>query len=124
MAYPEGGVDATVLDFVADLSLDSPGHPLLCDFAPGAPFGDRDLVPREGRRGRLAGFEEVDPGEEGEVEEGGEEEEEERRGGRGGGEGKQRSLFTHRLREGQMYIFLAGWLLCQKNSALPPSRLQ
>ncbi|CAD7694168.1 unnamed protein product [Nyctereutes procyonoides] len=77
MAYPEGGVDATVLDFVADLSLDSPGHPLLCDFAPGAPFGDRDLVPREGRRGRLAGFEEVDPGEEGEVEEGGEEEEEE-----------------------------------------------
>ncbi|XP_045720554.1 fer3-like protein [Mirounga angustirostris] len=76
-AYPERCVDATVLDFVADLSLASPGHPLLCDFAPGVPFGDRDLVLREGRRGRLARFEEEDPEEEGEVDEGEEEEEEE-----------------------------------------------
>nr|XP_035969066.1 fer3-like protein [Halichoerus grypus] len=76
-AYPERCVDATVLDFVADLSLASPGHPLLCDFAPGVPFGDRDLVLREGRRGSLARFEEEDPEEEGEVDEGEEEEEEE-----------------------------------------------
>ncbi|XP_006729557.1 fer3-like protein [Leptonychotes weddellii] len=79
-AYPERCVDATVLDFVADLSLASPGHPLLCDFAPGVPFGDRDLVLREGSRGRLTHFEEEDPEEEGEVDEGEEEEEEEEHG--------------------------------------------
>uniref|UniRef100_G3TA28 Fer3 like bHLH transcription factor n=1 Tax=Loxodonta africana TaxID=9785 RepID=G3TA28_LOXAF len=48
-AYPENCVDATVLDFVADLSLASPGAPLLCDFASGVPFGDRALLLREGR---------------------------------------------------------------------------
>ncbi|XP_037691829.1 fer3-like protein [Choloepus didactylus] len=77
-AYPESCVDATVLDIVADLSLASPGGPLLCDFAPGVPFGDRAFAFREVRPRRLARFEEGDPEEEeGEVDEGDEEEEEE-----------------------------------------------
>ncbi|GAB5568592.1 fer3-like protein [Panthera pardus] len=100
-AYPERCVDATVLDFVADLSLASPGHPLLCDFAPGVPFGDRDLVLREGRRRRLARFEEEDPEEEGEVDEG-EEEEEEEEHGRGAsplGRPKRKRVITYAQRQ-------------------------
>ncbi|XP_039094786.1 fer3-like protein [Hyaena hyaena] len=99
-AYSERCVDATVLDFVADLSLASPGHPLFCDFAPGGPFGDRDLVLREGRRRRLARFEEEDP-EEGEVDEG-EEEEEEEEHGRGAsplGRPKRKRVITHAQRQ-------------------------
>ncbi|XP_026927837.1 fer3-like protein [Acinonyx jubatus] len=99
--YPERCVDATVLDFVADLSLASPGHPLLCDFAPGVPFGDRDLVLREGRRRRLARFEEEDPEEEGEVDEG-EEEEEEEEHGRGAsplGRPKRKRVITYAQRQ-------------------------
>ncbi|ELW61677.1 fer3-like protein [Tupaia chinensis] len=81
-AYPESCVDASVLDFVADLSLASPRHPLLCDFAPGVPFGDPAFALREGRPRRLARFEDGEPEEEeGEVDEGEEEEEEERRRG-------------------------------------------
>ncbi|XP_027428878.1 fer3-like protein [Callorhinus ursinus] len=101
-AYPERCVDATVLDFVADLSLASPGHPLLCDFVPGVPFGDRDLVLREGRRGRLARFEEEDPEEEGEVDEGEEEEEEEEEHGRGAsplGRPKRKRVITYAQRQ-------------------------
>ncbi|XP_030150795.1 fer3-like protein [Lynx canadensis] len=101
-AYPERCVDATVLDFVADLSLASPGHPLLCDFAPGVPFGDRDLVLREGRRRRLARFEEEDPEEEGEVDEGEEEEEEEEEHGRGAsplGRPKRKRVITYAQRQ-------------------------
>ncbi|XP_037370554.1 fer3-like protein [Talpa occidentalis] len=79
--YPESCVDASVLDFVADLSLVSSGHPLLCDFAPGVRFGDQDLALREDRPRRLARFEEGDPVEE-EGEEGEEEQEEEQEHGR------------------------------------------
>ncbi|XP_029813494.1 fer3-like protein [Suricata suricatta] len=99
-AFPERCVDATVLDFVADLSLATPGHPLLCDFAPGGPFGDRDLVLREGRRRRLARFEEG-PDEEGEVDEG-EEEEEEEEPGRGAsllGRPKRKRVITYAQRQ-------------------------
>ncbi|XP_004468013.2 fer3-like protein [Dasypus novemcinctus] len=101
-AYPESCVDTTVLDFVADLSLASPGGPLLCDFAPGIPFGDRALVFLEGRPRRLARFEEVDPEEdEGEVNEGYEEEEEEERG-RGAcllGRPKRKRVITYAQRQ-------------------------
>lgn len=93
-------MDASVLDFVADLSLASPGHPLLCDFAAGVPFGDPDLVLREGRRRRLAHFEEEDPEEEGEVDEGEEEEEEEH--GRGAsplGRPKRKRVITYAQRQ-------------------------
>ncbi|KAK2506061.1 hypothetical protein MC885_002147 [Smutsia gigantea] len=99
-AYPESCVDATVLDFVADLALASPGHPLLCDFAPGVPFGDRDLVLREGRPRRLACFEE-DADEEGEVDDGEEEEEEEEQG-RGAsllGRPKRKRVITYAQRQ-------------------------
>ncbi|XP_007533705.1 fer3-like protein [Erinaceus europaeus] len=75
--YPQSCVDSTVLDFVADLSLASPGHPLLCDFEPGVCFGDPDVEFREGSPRRLMRFEERDPEEEGEVEEEEEGEEEE-----------------------------------------------
>ncbi|KAG3277956.1 fer3-like protein [Ictidomys tridecemlineatus] len=85
-AYPESCVDATVLDFVADLSLASPRHPLLCDFSPGVPFGDPALELREGRPRRLAQFEEGTPEEEDcEVDEGDGDEEEEEEEGRGRG---------------------------------------
>ena len=64
-AFPESCVDATVLDFVADLSLASPGHPLLCDLTPRVPSGNhQDLVLRDGRPRSLARFEEEDPEEE------------------------------------------------------------
>ena len=64
-AFPESCVDATVLDFVADLSLASPGHPLLCDLTPRVPYGNhQDLVLRDGRPRSLARFEEEDPEEE------------------------------------------------------------
>ncbi|XP_057589724.1 fer3-like protein [Hippopotamus amphibius kiboko] len=101
-AYPESCVDATVLDFVADLSLASQGHPLLCDFAPGVTYGHhQDLVLREGRPRSLARFEEDDPEEEeGEVEEGGNEEEEEH--GRGAsllGRPKRKRVITYAQRQ-------------------------
>ncbi|XP_058424806.1 fer3-like protein [Diceros bicornis minor] len=93
-AYPESCVDATVLDFVADLSLASPGHPLLCDFAPAVRFGDRGGRPR-----RLARFEEEDPEEEeGEVDE----EEEEEEPGRGAsllGRPKRKRVITYAQRQ-------------------------
>ncbi|XP_001497086.1 fer3-like protein [Equus asinus] len=93
-AYPESCVDATVLDFVADLSLASPGRPLLCGFAPGVPFGDRDGRPR-----RLARFEEEDPeDDEGEVDE----EEEEEEHGRGAsllGRPKRKRVITYAQRQ-------------------------
>ncbi|XP_006211777.1 fer3-like protein [Vicugna pacos] len=102
-AYPESYVDATMLDFVADLSLASPGHPLLCDFAPRVPFGDhRDLGLREGRSRSLAHFEEEDPEEEeGEVEEGedGEEEEEHGRGASLLGRPKRKRVITYAQRQ-------------------------
>ncbi|XP_047607936.1 fer3-like protein [Phacochoerus africanus] len=100
-AYPESCVDATVLDFVADLSLASPGHPLLCDFAPGVPYADhQDLVLQEGRARSLPRFEEEDPEEEGEVEEGEEEEVEE--AGRGAsllGRPKRKRVITYAQRQ-------------------------
>ncbi|XP_017830758.1 fer3-like protein [Callithrix jacchus] len=77
-AYPESCVDATVLGFVADLSLASPRRPLLCDFAPGASFRDPALALREGRPRRMERFEEGGPEEEDQGD--GEEEEEEERG--------------------------------------------
>lgn len=100
-AFPESCVDATMLDFVADLSLASPGHPLLCDFAPGVPFGDRGLVLPEGRPRRLAGFEEEDlEEEEGEVDEVGEEEEEElERGTSLLGRPKRKRVITYAQRQ-------------------------
>ncbi|XP_054420032.1 fer3-like protein [Pteronotus mesoamericanus] len=97
--YPESCVDATVLDFVADLSLASPGHPLLCDFAPGVPFGDRGLVLQEGRPRSLGRFEEEDPEEEGEVDEGEEEEEEHGRGASLLGRPKRKRVITYAQRQ-------------------------
>ncbi|XP_051000879.1 fer3-like protein [Acomys russatus] len=83
--YPESCLDVTMLNFVADLSLASPRHPLLCDFPPGVPFGDRTLGFREGRPRRR--FEERDQeAEEGEADyEDQEEEEEEEEEGEGRG---------------------------------------
>lgn len=99
-AYSESCVDATVLDFVADLSFASPGHPLLCDFAPGVPFRDRGLVLQEGRPGGLARFEEEDPEEEeGEVDEGDEEEEEPGRGASLLGRPKRKRVITSAQRQ-------------------------
>uniref|UniRef100_A0A8C3VQX5 Fer3 like bHLH transcription factor n=1 Tax=Catagonus wagneri TaxID=51154 RepID=A0A8C3VQX5_9CETA len=99
-AYPESCVDATVLDFVADLSLASPGHPLLCDFVPGVPYTDhQDLVLQQGRTS-LQRFEDEDPEEEGGVEEGEDEEVEE--AGRGAsllGRPKRKRVITHAQRQ-------------------------
>ncbi|XP_006880342.1 PREDICTED: fer3-like protein [Elephantulus edwardii] len=84
-AYPVScvDVDATVLDFVADLSLASPAGPLLCDFAPGVPFGNRALGLGERRPRRLVHFDEGDPeDEEGAVDDEDEEEEDEEEEGR------------------------------------------
>ncbi|XP_030405174.1 fer3-like protein [Gopherus evgoodei] len=78
MAYQEGPVGASVLDFVADLSLGSPEcHPQevpsldLYDFSSRPPFGERALALREGMaRGlSLAPFDDGDPEEEEEEEE-------------------------------------------------------
>ncbi|XP_016072516.1 PREDICTED: fer3-like protein [Miniopterus natalensis] len=97
--YPESCVDATVLDFVADLSLASPGHPLLCDFAPGLPFGDRGLALQEGRPRSLACFGE-DPEEEGgEVDEGEEGEEGPGRGASLLGRPKRKRVITYAQRQ-------------------------
>ncbi|XP_048193784.1 fer3-like protein [Perognathus longimembris pacificus] len=91
--YPESCVDATVLDFVADLSLASPRHSFLCDFPRGVPFGDERVVLGDGRPRRLVPLEEgVPEDDEGDVDEGDEqeeeeEEEEEEEGGGGGGGG-------------------------------------
>ncbi|XP_007980128.1 fer3-like protein [Chlorocebus sabaeus] len=102
-AYPESCVDATVLDFVADLSLASPGRPLLCDFAPGVSFGDSALALREGRPRRMARFEEGDPEEEEcEVDQGDGEEEEEEERGRGVsllGRPKRKRVITYAQRQ-------------------------
>ncbi|KAM8770477.1 fer3-like protein [Rhynchonycteris naso] len=98
--YPESCVDATVLDFVADLSLASPGHPLLCDFTPRVPFGDQGLVLQEERPSSLARFEEEDPEEEeGEVDEGEEEEEEHGRGVSLLGRPKRKRVITYAQRQ-------------------------
>ncbi|XDA75512.1 hypothetical protein R6Z07F_005675 [Ovis aries] len=101
-AFPESCVDATVLDFVADLSLASPGHPLLCDLTPRVPYGShQDLVLRDGRPRSLARFEDEDPEEEeGEGEEGENEEEEEH--GRGAsllGRPKRKRVITYAQRQ-------------------------
>lgn len=98
-AYPESCVDSTVLDFVADLSFASPGHPLLCDFAPRVPFGDGGLVLQEGRPRRLAHFEEEDPEQEGEVDEGGDEEEGHERGASLLGRPKRKRVITYAQRQ-------------------------
>ncbi|EPQ11500.1 Fer3-like protein [Myotis brandtii] len=99
-AYRESCVDTTVLDFVADLSLASPGHPLLCDLAPGLPFGDRGLALQEGRPMGLAPFEEEDPDEEeGEGDEGEEEEEEPGRGASLLGRPKRKRVITYAQRQ-------------------------
>ncbi|KAM5303800.1 fer3-like protein [Glossophaga mutica] len=98
--YRESCVDATVLDFVADLSLASPGHPLLCDFAPQVHFGNRGLVLQEERPRSLARFEEEDPEEEeGEVDEGEEEEEEHGRGTSLLGRPKRKRVITYAQRQ-------------------------
>ncbi|XP_008053083.1 fer3-like protein [Carlito syrichta] len=101
-AYPESCVDATVLDFVADLSLASPRHSFLCDFAPGVPFGNRALALREGTPRRMARFGEEGPEEEGYVDEGDEEEEEEEERGRGAsllGRPKRKRVITYAQRQ-------------------------
>ncbi|KFO25097.1 fer3-like protein [Fukomys damarensis] len=103
-AYPESCVDATVLDFVADLSLASPRHPLLCDFPPQAPFGEPALALREGRPRRPARFEEGGAEEEeGEVEDGDEEEDDDEDGrGRGAsllGRPKRKRVITYAQRQ-------------------------
>ncbi|KAL4696178.1 fer3-like protein [Rhinopithecus roxellana] len=102
-AYPESCVDATVLDFVADLSLASPGRPLLCHFAPGVSFGDPALALREGRTRRMAQFEDGDPEEEEcEVDQGDREEEEEEERGRGVsllGRPKRKRVITYAQRQ-------------------------
>ncbi|NWH73202.1 FER3L protein, partial [Piaya cayana] len=75
---PEGLLDASVLDFVADLSLGaSLGHPLarpsleLCKVTSGPSFGDRDQLLQEGMAQRLplADFRDRDPEEDEEEEE-------------------------------------------------------
>ena len=100
-ALPESCVDAAVLDFVADLSLASAGHPLLCDWTPRVPYGNRqDLVLRDGRARSLARFEEEVPEEGGAGEEGGNEEGEEP--GRGAsllGRPKRKRVITHAQRQ-------------------------
>ncbi|KAM5271945.1 fer3-like protein [Ctenodactylus gundi] len=101
-AFPESCVDPTVLDFVADLSLASPGRPLLCDFQPGVPFGDPALAFREGRPRRLAHLEEGCAEEEGEADLGEEEEDEEESRGRGDslmGRPKRRRVITYAQRQ-------------------------
>ncbi|EDL36872.1 fer3-like protein [Mus musculus] len=104
-AYPESCLDATVLNFVADLSLASPRHPLLCEFPPGVPFGDRTLGYREGRPGRLSQFDERYQEVEGdEVEYEDPEEEEEEGEGRGRvasllGRPKRKRVITYAQRQ-------------------------
>ncbi|XP_028624609.1 fer3-like protein [Grammomys surdaster] len=104
-AYPESCLDATVLNFVADLSLASPRHPLLCEFPPGVPFGDRTLRFREGRPRRLSQFEErYQEVEGGEVDYEDPEEEEEEGEGRGRvasllGRPKRKRVITYAQRQ-------------------------
>ncbi|XP_008830882.1 fer3-like protein [Nannospalax galili] len=104
-AYPESCLDAAVLDFVADLSLASPRHPLLCDFPSGVAFGDRTLGFSEGRPRRLLQLEEGSPEEEeAEVEEGDAEEEEQEEEGRGTaasllGRPKRKRVITYAQRQ-------------------------
>ncbi|NXN24387.1 FER3L protein, partial [Nycticryphes semicollaris] len=75
---PEGLLGASMLDFVADLSLGSPQVPPragpslgLCDITSGPPFGDRALSLREGMACGLplAAFGDGDPEDEEEEEE-------------------------------------------------------
>ncbi|XP_028926019.1 fer3-like protein [Ornithorhynchus anatinus] len=80
MEGPGGFEDATVLDFVADLSLAACGDPLRggpgrYDLPAGAPFGDGALCFREGLSRGLPRFGEGDGEEEGGEEEEDEEEE-------------------------------------------------
>ncbi|XP_005076321.1 fer3-like protein [Mesocricetus auratus] len=63
--YPESYLDSTMLNFVADLSLVSPRHPLLCDFPPGVPLGDQTLGFRGRRPRKFSQFEETDQEDEG-----------------------------------------------------------
>ena len=105
-AYPESCLDATVLNFVADLSLASPRHPLLCEFPPVVPFGDRALGFREGRPRRLSRFDErYQEVEAGEVDyEDPEEDEEEEGEGRGRvasllGRPKRKRVITYAQRQ-------------------------
>ncbi|XP_017382421.1 fer3-like protein [Cebus imitator] len=101
-SYPESCVDATVLGFVADLSLSSPRRPL-CDFAPGVSFRDPALALREGRPRRMARFEERGPEEEEcEADQGDGEEEEEEERGRGAsllGRPKRKRVITYAQRQ-------------------------
>ncbi|XP_074123230.1 fer3-like protein [Sminthopsis crassicaudata] len=76
-------VDAAVLDFVADLSLGSPGGPLLYDLGPGGALEERAVGLRGGMARGLQSFEEEDEGEEED-----EEDEEEEGEGDGGEEGE------------------------------------
>ncbi|XP_068944854.1 fer3-like protein [Petaurus breviceps papuanus] len=81
MKRQDSFVDATVLDFVADFSLVSPGGPLLYDLTPGSSLGERALALGENMARGFQSYEEEDEGEE----EDGEDEEEE---GEGEGEGE------------------------------------
>lgn len=93
-AHRESCVDATVLDFVADLSLASPGRPLLGDFAPGLPLGDRGLARQQGGSGGLAPLEEEDA-----EEEEGEEDGEPGRGASPPGRPRRRRVITSAQRQ-------------------------
>ncbi|KAM8980608.1 fer3-like protein [Sarcophilus harrisii] len=73
-------VDAAVLDFVADLSLGSPGGPLLYDLGSGGALEERAMGLRGGMARGLQSFEEEDEGEE-------EDEEDEEEEGEGDAEG-------------------------------------
>uniref|UniRef100_A0A8C8RJ15 Fer3 like bHLH transcription factor n=1 Tax=Pelusios castaneus TaxID=367368 RepID=A0A8C8RJ15_9SAUR len=99
MAHQERLVGASVLDFVADLSLgSSEGHPRgmpsLYDFPTGPPFGDRALALREGlvRGLPLAHLDDGDPEEE-------EEEEEERMRGSLLDRPKRKRVITYAQRQ-------------------------
>ncbi|XP_007505472.1 fer3-like protein [Monodelphis domestica] len=80
MERQDAFVDAAVLDFVADLSLVTPGGSLLYDLAPGGSLGERALALRGGVARGLQPFEEED-------EEDDEEEEEDEGEGDGEGDG-------------------------------------
>ncbi|XP_044533669.1 fer3-like protein [Gracilinanus agilis] len=87
MERQDAFVDAAVLDFVADLSLVTPGGSLLYDLAPGGSLGERALALRGGVARGLQPFEEEEEEEEDEEDE---EEEGEGDGEGDGGEGEPR----------------------------------
>ncbi|XP_036614718.1 fer3-like protein [Trichosurus vulpecula] len=78
MERQDAFVDSAVLDFVADLSLVSPGGPLLYDLTPGGSLGERALALGGGMARGSQPFEEEDEGEE-------EDEEDEEEEGEGDG---------------------------------------